>query len=487
MKSTKRSLLFSALSLMLCFAMLLGTTYAWFTDTATTGVNTITSGTLDVELEYTTDGTTWTPVTDTTKLFNDAALWEPGYTEVAYLRISNVGNLALKYKLAVNIVAEVPGTNMNGDTFKLSDYINMGVVEDWNGTVYADRAAARAAVSTAGTIADYSKVGKMIAGAPAEVLAMVAYMPETVGNEANHKVGTTAPSIQMGVSLVATQVNEESDSFDDTYDISAPYPDGTISPIVNVGTAESLKEAIATFTAGTTIVLDKDIDLNNQNWDVSVPYSVAGSEVTFDGNGHTIKNLKSSGDNCGLFGHFNSNGNITIKNLKLENVDLTGSNVDGESGGGALIGWSEVYGGVLTIDNVIAKNVNIKDFKYIGGLVGYTSAPNSLNITNCTVDGTALNSTYNESGNYKGHVGGIIGYYTKGTMTGCSISNVAITGSTTANRAGALIGTAQNGVVIASGNAVHGTTINGTAVAAATQVVGAVDNRTDTTTNVTID
>ena len=53
-KHTKRALLGSALALILCFAMLLGTTFAWFTDTASTTVNTIQAGTLDVDI--TTEG-----------------------------------------------------------------------------------------------------------------------------------------------------------------------------------------------------------------------------------------------------------------------------------------------------------------------------------------------------------------------------------------------------------------------------------------------
>ena len=255
---------------------------------------------------------------------------------------------------------------------------------------------------------------------------------------------------------------------------------------MNVGSAESLKAAIAQFTGGSSIVLDKDIDLKNENWDTTAPWAASGTELVFDGNGHTIKNLKTTGDNGGLFGHLNSNGNITIKNLKIENVDLTGTNVDGESGGGALIGWSEVYGGTLTIENVTVTNVNIKDFKYIGGLVGYTSATNALNIKNCSVNGTKLDSTYNESGNYKGHVGGLIGLYTSGTMSDCTVTNLTITGSTTANRAGALIGTAQAGTVVGSGNSINNVTINETSVTESTQVIGSVDNRTDKTTNVAI-
>ena len=99
---TRRALLMSALSLLLCVSMLVGTTFAWFTDSVTSGRNTIVAGNLDVVLEY-WDGDSYEEVKSTTKLFDDAALWEPGYTEVAYLKVSNAGSLALKYHLAVTV------------------------------------------------------------------------------------------------------------------------------------------------------------------------------------------------------------------------------------------------------------------------------------------------------------------------------------------------------------------------------------------------
>ena len=107
-KHTRRALLGSALALILCFAMLLGTTFAWFTDTEKTTVNTIQAGTLDIELldKYDTD-LTKRPIKwfmrekDGTERQN--FLWEPGAsytTETAY--IVNKGNLALKYKIVIN-------------------------------------------------------------------------------------------------------------------------------------------------------------------------------------------------------------------------------------------------------------------------------------------------------------------------------------------------------------------------------------------------
>ena len=119
MKTTKKSLLISALALLLCFAMLIGTTFAWFTDSVSSANNIIASGNLDIELEYAVfndDGTVkeWKTVNGTTDLFEDV-LWEPGHTDVVYLRLKNIGSLALKYELAINIVSETPGINMAGE------------------------------------------------------------------------------------------------------------------------------------------------------------------------------------------------------------------------------------------------------------------------------------------------------------------------------------------------------------------------------------
>ena len=96
--NSKKALLSSAFALVLSVAMLIGTTFAWFTDTASTGINKIQAGNLDVKLMYSTDMVTWKEATDQTKLFNDNALWEPGYTQVVYLKVVNAGNLALKYE-----------------------------------------------------------------------------------------------------------------------------------------------------------------------------------------------------------------------------------------------------------------------------------------------------------------------------------------------------------------------------------------------------
>ena len=267
--TTKRSLLASVFALVLCVAMLVGSTFAWFTDTATTGVNKIQSGKLDVKLSYLADNNEWKEVTKDTKLFKDGALWEPGHTEVAYLKVENVGNLALKYQLSVNVANEVSGTNVNGDTIKLSNYIKMGVVEN-RSTPFADRNAARTAVEATAQNIKTSTVDGTIAAndTNAQYVALVVYMPETVGNEANY--GTKAPSIDLGVKLAATQYTEESDSFDDQYDKDATYP---------VTSAAELKNAVAN-SGKYNVTEDIDVNetLNVEN--VGVVLNAAGKKIS---------------------------------------------------------------------------------------------------------------------------------------------------------------------------------------------------------------
>ena len=229
-RSTKKSLIMSVLSLLLCITMLVGTTFAWFTDSVTSQNNIIKSGNLDIELEY-WNGTKWVDVAGKSDILTNT-LWEPGVTEVAYLRVANAGSLALKYQLGINIVDEVAGVNVAGKPFKLSDYINFGVVENINGETgaYANREAAVAAVTEAKKIsAGYTKPGTLYSegteNAVSEIyLALVVYMPTTVGNEANHD-GTNVPQIDLGINVVATQTEAEFDSFGNNYDKDSTFPE----------------------------------------------------------------------------------------------------------------------------------------------------------------------------------------------------------------------------------------------------------------------
>lgn len=226
---TKRALLTSVLALVLSLAMLAGSTFAWFTDTASTGVNRIVSGNLDVGLQYWGVGEdgkkTWLTAENSEDLFDKNALWEPGYTQIIYLRVANNGNLALTYAMQITPVHETVGVNVDGEEFKLSDYIKFGWMKftvDGAGTPVAlDREAAQTGVGDGaqlGTTLHRQAERPLKAGAE-ELVALVAWMPENVGNEANYS--TVQPTIELSLKVLATQAAVESDSFDKTYDKDA--------------------------------------------------------------------------------------------------------------------------------------------------------------------------------------------------------------------------------------------------------------------------
>ena len=232
-KSTKRALLTSALALLMCVTMLVGATFAWFTDTASTGVNKIQAGNLDIEVEYTLDGENWRDLDGATDIFQKG-LWEPGHTEVVALKFKNNGNLALKYNINMNIVDETVGINKSEQEYKLSDYLKVKTLSQEAsliGDICIDMAfSARndgLGYTATANFKDATVLDHDLFLAPGEVgnyLIMKVYMPETVGNEANAISTEKAASINFGLNVVATQVPYEKDSFGNTYDKDATYP-----------------------------------------------------------------------------------------------------------------------------------------------------------------------------------------------------------------------------------------------------------------------
>ena len=282
LKSKKSALLLSFTSLLLCFAMLAGSTFAWFTDTASTGVNKITSGNLDIKLSYknsSTQGEFKTADKDT-PVFDENARWEPGHVEYVVLKVSNEGNLALKYKLGINIAKEVGSTNVYDNPFNLSDYIRFAVLDDDKSSLDRDNLVAAATENSKLIKEGYSKEDHLLAGEnnSEKIVTLVVWMPTTVDNKANHKTGEAAPSIDLGITVYATQLNHENDSFGPNYDAEAPFP---IPVTANVADAEGIRAAIQQGeTAGVPvkITLTGDVsgaDLNGG--DVTV--NVAGKKL----------------------------------------------------------------------------------------------------------------------------------------------------------------------------------------------------------------
>lgn len=240
-KTTRKALFGSVMALVLCVAMLVGSTFAWFSDSVTTGQNIIQSGNLDMVVSYKPYGaenTEWTEVTADDPIFNESALYEPGYTEAVWLKIENVGSLAFKYSLDITVYDEQTSTNVMGDEFSLADYVIVYTgmsVADYEGfeSFYNSRESlltnfnwnevnlSEDKVEFISNNVAYSKNDPDYSDYSTVYVPVVIHMPETVGNEANHKTGVAAPWIKLGLSAVATQVPHEEDSFGSDYDADA--------------------------------------------------------------------------------------------------------------------------------------------------------------------------------------------------------------------------------------------------------------------------
>ena len=304
-KSTRRALLTSVLALLMCVTMLVGATFAWFTDTASTGVNKIQAGNLDIELAYknSTTGGEFKKADKSTPVFDNNALWEPGHVEYVVLKVSNAGSLALKYKLGINIASETGSTNVDGKAFKLSDYIRFAVLDGDKTEGGVDRDALVAAAGNGAALnAGYTAENHLMATGTdnsQKVVTLVVWMPTTVGNEANYKKGAAAPSINLGINVVATQDTVENDSFDNRYDAKATYlaEDQTgLVTLLNGGNAVTLGKDIApteTITVSGKVKSTLDLDgktlantegiWSDNNW--SLVSAQNGANLTITGNG----------------------------------------------------------------------------------------------------------------------------------------------------------------------------------------------------------
>lgn len=292
---TRRALLTSIIALILSLSMLTGTTFAWFTDSVTSGNNIIVAGNLDVELSYWTDGgngsKTWKTVDQADDLFDPNALWEPGHAEVVYLQISNEGSLALKYLFTLSIIGEKLGLTKNGDKIKLSDHLKFGVVADVDADAYGtDRAAAIAAVATPYALAEaltphqhgYGSLGGELEPTKSRNLAIVVWMPTEVGNEANHN-GTDYPQIDLAVNVLATQLTYEEDSFDNQYDAGATLPTiGTgVATVAPTNTEVTVRDAIGAKVL-TASVPAAAYETNAEQIKITVEKIDSDSNVTVD-------------------------------------------------------------------------------------------------------------------------------------------------------------------------------------------------------------
>ena len=233
--NSKKALLSSAFALVLSVAMLIGTTFAWFTDTASTGVNKIQAGNLDIELQMKDNNGKWVNAEGKTLSFivngkipaeGTQILWEPGCTyTLPELRIVNNGNLALKYKV---VVSGIQGSA------KLNKVINWTMKLDDADFIMGS---------------EHSLAAKNNDTVDFDIFTISGTMDKNAGNEYQNE------SIDgISINVYATQDTVENDSFGNDYDKNADGKPQFDTWYDNVATT------VTVAATGDTVVKDKEIE-----------------------------------------------------------------------------------------------------------------------------------------------------------------------------------------------------------------------------------
>ena len=253
-KSAKRAFISSFMSFVMCFAMLAGTTFAWYTDSVTSSGNKIIAGSLDIQLlkydgsEYVDISNSGAPIFQSANLAqnNTATLWEPGKTQVAYLRLKNNGNLNLKYSVALDV------KNVAKNLYEVMRY---AIVKDANNNSPVNAWVPANGIPVEPGTQSTQAVNVPMAPGAVHDFALVIHMQEEAGNE------YMAGEVDFDLHVLATQNTIESDSFGPTYDANAQYP------IVST----------ASFTMSTAPTEDLTVTSTGDIKSATVPQAAAGA------------------------------------------------------------------------------------------------------------------------------------------------------------------------------------------------------------------
>jgi len=423
-KSTKRALLMSGLALLMSISMLVGSTFAWFTDSVSSAGNIIQSGTLDVAMEW-ADGTKAVPDAESSE-WTDAStgaifnydLWEPGYTKVVHVKIANEGTLALKYQL--NIAA-------NGTVSELANVIDVYYADP---AIQVENREALAGATKLGTLSQIlnqlntTASGKLLAGEK-DIVTLALKMQESAGNEyQNLAIGS-----DFSVELFATQLTYEKDSFDNQYDKDA----------VIAATAEEAQAALDNAVPGTTIYLTPGVNYGtlymrpSANTDVTREVDWVGNNYRYEtysrfenltiagAKGATIDAIQIEGGVYYNTEHSQADtypimlSLIELRNVVIDGVTFTGKGGYDPQGHGNVINLSEQN---IKVDGLTLKNcvLNSEDnnarliyrtgrtdhvhtYTYGGETYEFVPDMKDITVTGCTFNGGYMGLELRETEN----------------------------------------------------------------------------------------
>ena len=396
-KHTKRALLSSLVALLLCFTMLMGATFAWFTDNVSSTGNRIQSGDLEVDLvmdkpdangnydgvyEVISDGKDGDIFSEAT---GNGTRWEPGKTEIVYLGVQNSGNLALKYNIILDII---DGGLIGSLEYAIIDGAKAGEldsVSNWEDLkTYAN---GQTGDVTAGKIvaAQGGVLDEIVNGTEKETdyFALAVHMKESATNEYEDK------NITIDVNVIATQKDAEEDSFGPEYDEDAVY-----GPYIELDSTTDLLSTLASAEAGSPITIKLT---GNVEWPTAGHNGeddiTPASSILIDGNGYTITATGSGVTPLG-----DTEAPMTLKNVKI--VDNSVSYAEDawefsylEMGGTELNCINVEFADPIMVESDSAKFVNCS-------FTGYEDTTNNIKMngvwmsngdatfTNCSFTGT---------------------------------------------------------------------------------------------------
>lgn len=203
-----------ALALSLCALIIwgilgTGASLAWFTDTSPELNNIFHFAEFDLVVSHRLTDGKWEEVDSQTKIFDEEALYEPGYVQVVYLKVENKGDRDFKFSTAVNVNGCIVATNVFGQDFMLQDYLKFGITtadsEDAMKNSVPDR---NAAVKLADMpLHNYDTETAVLEPGATKYIALIVRMPEEVGNVANYR-GDTVPEVDLGITVKADQIKK---------------------------------------------------------------------------------------------------------------------------------------------------------------------------------------------------------------------------------------------------------------------------------------
>ena len=202
----KIALLISLALLVIWSALGTGTSLAWFTDTDEEIKNVFHFGELDLEVSHRLENGTWELVDQETAVFDDKALYEPGYVQVVYLKVDNKGTVPFDFKTAVSVADYTVATNVFGKNFHLQDHLKFGMITANTEAELFELVATRNLAEDIANmpLSNYATDSASLAFGGTVYMALIVRMPKDVDNVANYR-GDVIPRVELGLIVTATQ------------------------------------------------------------------------------------------------------------------------------------------------------------------------------------------------------------------------------------------------------------------------------------------